>query len=102
MAEYAVSIVLALAVSVFTFRPLFAARGNDAEDAGEGDRLRALYETRDRYYSLIRDVELDRDMGKLSEEDYSALMSGYKEKAASAARDISELESRSGRAERDI
>ncbi len=39
-------------------------------------------------------------MGKLSEEDYSALMSGYKEKAAAAARDISELESGSGRAER--
>ena len=100
MAEYAVSIVLALLVSVFTFRPLFSGRRSDAEDAGRGNRLRALYEERDRYYSLIRDVELDRDMGKLSEEDYSALMSGYKEKAASAARNISEIESGSGRAER--
>ena len=101
MAEYAVSIVLALLVSVFTFWPLFSGRRNVAEDTGSDDRLRALYEERDRYYSLIRDVELDRDMGKLSVEDYSALMSGYKEKAASAARNISELESGSGRAEKE-
>ena len=100
MAEYVVSIVLALGVSVFTFYPLFSGGRSDAEDTGRDDRLRGLYETRDRYYSLIRDVELDRDMGKLSEEDYSALMSGYKEKAAAAARDISGLESGSGRAER--
>ena len=101
MAEYAVSIVLALLVSVFTFWPLFSGRRNVAEDTGSDDPLRALYEERDRYYYLIRDVELDRDMGKLSEEDYSALMSGYKEKAASAARNISELESGSGRAEKE-
>lgn len=100
MAEYVVSIVLALVVSAFTFYPLFSGGRSGAEDAGRGDRLRGLYETRDRYYSLIRDVELDRDMGKLSEEDYSALMSGYKERAASAARDISELESGKGQAER--
>ena len=99
MAEYVVSIVLALAVSVFTFYPLFSGDRSGAEDTGRDDRLRGLYETRDRYYSLIRDVELDRDMGKLSEEDYSALMSGYKEKAAAAARDISKLESGSGRPE---
>lgn len=101
MAEYAVSIVLALAVSAFTFYPLFSGRRSDAEDTGCGNRLRALYEERDRYYSLIRDVELDRDMGKLSEEDYSALVSGYKEKAAAAARNISELEAGGGRAERE-
>ena len=100
MAEYVVSIVLALGVSVFTFYPLFSGGRSGAEDTSRDDRLRGLYETRDRYYSLIRDVELDRDMGKLSEEDYSALMSGYKERAAAAARDISELESGSGQAER--
>jgi len=101
MAEYVVSIVLALAVSAFTFFPLFSGGRSGAENTSrDDDRLRGLYETRDRYYSLIRDVELDRDMGKLSEEDYSALMSGYKEKAAAAARDISELESGSGRTER--
>lgn len=100
MAEYAVSIVLALLVSVFTFRPLFSGGRSGAEDTGRDDRLRALYEERDRYYSLIRDVELDRDMGKLNEQDYSELVSGYKEKAASAARAISELEAGSGRADK--
>lgn len=88
MAEYAVSILLALAVSVFTAYPLFSARGNGG---GGEDELSRLSEKRDLYYSLIRDAELDRDTGKLNEKDYAELISEYKRQASSIARRISEL-----------
>ena len=95
MSEYIISILLVLLVSVFTVYPLFLGhrRGNRGVDSPEVNRLEQLYEKRDLYYSSIRDIELDRDMGKLSEEDYAELISRYKEKAAAVTKLISELES---------
>ena len=91
MAEYAVSVLLALAVSVFAAYPLFSARENGGGAMGGGDELSSLRERRDLCYSLIRDAELDRDTGKLNEEDYAELVSGYKREASSVMRRISEL-----------
>ena len=62
----------------------------------EVSRLEQLYEKRDLYYSSIKDIELDRDMGKLSEQDYTELVSRYKEKAAAVTKLISELQSAAG------
>ena len=52
-----------------------------------------LYEKRDLYYSSIKDIELDRDMGKLNEQDCAELISRYKEKASAVTKLISELQS---------
>jgi len=93
---YVISLLLVLLVSVFTVYPLFLGyrrRRLDATDRPEVDRLEQLYERRDLYYSSIKDIELDRDMGKLSEQDYAELISRYKEKAATVTKLISELQS---------
>ncbi len=94
MSEYIISILLVVLVSGFTVYPLFlshrrGSRGVDSQD----DRLEQLYEKRDLYYSSIKDIELDRDMGKLSDQDYTELISRYKEKAAAVTKLISELQS---------
>lgn len=94
MSEYVISLLLVVLVSVFTVYPLFSARvrGNQGAADNPGvDRLEQLYEKRDLYYSSIKDIELDRDMGKLNEQDYSELISRYKEKAAAVTKQISEL-----------
>ncbi len=95
MSEYIVSLLLVALVSVFTVYPLFLGyrRGNRGADSPEISRVGRLYEKRDLYYSSIRDIELDRDMGKLNEQDYAELISRYKEKAAVVTKLISELES---------
>ena len=94
MSEYIVSLLLVALVSAFTVYPLFLGRGKQgAAGSPEADRLEQLYEKRDLYYSSIRDIELDRDMGKLNEQDYAELISRYKEKAAAVSKRISELES---------
>ena len=94
MSEYVISLLLVVLVSVFTVYPLFlgrrrGSRGVDSQD----DQLEQLYEKRDLYYSSIKDIELDRDMGKLSEQDYTELISRYKERAAAVTKLISELRS---------
>ena len=94
MSEYVISLLLVVLVSVFTVYPLFLGRRKRGVVAGlEVDRLEQLYERRDLYYSSIRDIELDRDMGKLNEQDYSELISRYKEKAAAVTKQISEFQS---------
>lgn len=94
MSEYVISILLVALVSVFTVYPLFLGRRKQGRtDSPEVSRLEQLYEKRDLYYSSIRDIELDRDMGKLNEEDYAELISRYKEKAAAVTKQISELQS---------
>lgn len=94
MSEYVISILLVVLVSVFTVYPLFLGRRKPgAADSSEVNRLEQLYERRDLYYSSIRDIELDRDMGKLNEQDYAELTSRYKEKAAEVTKLISGLQS---------
>ncbi len=100
MSEYVISLLLVVLVSVFTIYPLFLGRRKPGvADSSEVNRLEQLYERRDLYYSSIKDIELDRDMGKLSEQDYTELISRYKEKAASVTKLISELESTGSSAE---
>ncbi len=94
MSEYVISLLLVALVSVFTLYPLFLGYGkrrSGAADSLETSRLERLYERRDIYYSSIRDIELDRDMGKLNEQDYAELVSRYKEKAATVSKQISEF-----------
>ncbi len=99
MSEYLISFLLVVLVSIFIVYPLFL--GYRRGERGIGDepevsRLEHLYEKRDLYYSSIKDIELDRDMGKLSEQDYAELMSRYKEKAVAVTKLISELQSVTG------
>ena len=94
MSEYVVSILLVVLVSVFTVYPLFLGRRKQGvADSSEFNRLEQLYEKRDLYYSSIKDIELDRDMGKLNEQDYAELISRYKGKVATVTKLISELQS---------
>ena len=94
MSEYIISLLLVVLVSVFTIYPFFLGRRNqDPADSPEVNRLEQFYEKRDLYYSSIKDIELDRDMGKLNEQDYAELISRYKEKASAVTKLISELQS---------
>ena len=96
MSEYVISLLLVVLVSVFTMYPLFLRYRrieSGTVDRPEVNRLEQLYERRDLYYSSIKDIELDRDMGKLNDQDYAELVSRYKEKAAAVTKLISELQS---------
>jgi hypothetical protein len=66
-------VALAVAVAVFVLAPL---REPQVPARGEGDDKRRQEE--DVASLALRDLELDRAMGKLSTEDYQDLRSRYK------------------------
>ncbi len=97
MIEYVLSFFLALLVSALAAHPFMRSRaGNDlfTENDAESETLSLLYEKKDLCRFSLRDIELDRDMGKLDERDYVKLTEKYRKKAMEISENISELESR--------
>ncbi|MDQ3935154.1 MAG: hypothetical protein M3340_11060 [Actinomycetota bacterium] len=81
-------VVLAVAVALVVIRPL--RRGAEAEpDDVRRDALEAAKEAK---YREIRDAELDREMGKLSEEDWRAVDRDLRAQAIAILRELDELE----------
>lgn len=68
----AVLAILAL-VALFVTRPLWRTVGARREADPEPDQVAELEAARDAKYREIRDAELDRRTGKLSEQDYQAV-----------------------------
>jgi hypothetical protein len=56
------------------------------------ERRLALLEERDRALSALHELELDRRMGTVTEEDYRALVGPLRQQAAAALRALEELE----------
>ena len=84
-------IVLLLPIAAFVVWPLFASEQEPAPVAPKDPR--AVTEARKlAAYAAIKEVELDKRIGKLSDEDYADLIARYKEQAVEA---ISALETMS-------
>jgi hypothetical protein len=81
---------LAVACVVFVARPLLRpARGREDELGAPGPQERArvtLLERRDRALSALKDLELDHRTGKISDEDYRALVSPLRREAGEVLR----------------
>ena len=89
-----VAIVLGVAVAAgavllvawpFLREPVAVDDRLDAPSAGEARWLELLDE-RDRVLGALKELEFDHRTGKLSDDDYRQLVSGYRQRAASALR----------------
>lgn len=91
MTALIVGTVLAVAALAFVLLPLFRddvaagamSRRPPSVDRSEGDRERAV--------DALREIEFDRETGKLSDADYTALKASYTQRALVAMRAESEL-----------
>ena len=73
-------------------------RPDELEHSGEIDRRQLeLAETRDRALAALKELELDHRTGKISDDDYRALVGPLRQEAAAALR---ALEPRAGASER--
>ena len=79
--------VLAVAVALVVLRPLRRPEEAEADDA----RRRALEAAKAAKYREIRDAELDREMGKLAEEDWRAVDGELRAQAIEILRELDEL-----------
>jgi hypothetical protein len=84
--EFALAIlVLALALAVLAY-PLYRVRTQPLTAAGSA--LDDLYAERDGVYATLRDLDLDRQLGKLDQADYAALRDKYMTRATEILQQI--------------
>lgn len=83
----ALAALLTVLCVVFVARPLLRSGGSDAPTAGaeEDARLRLL-EERDRALAALKELEFDHRTGKVSDEDYRALVGPLRRAAAESLR----------------
>ena len=89
-------IVPILLMSMLTFAfiayPFFRNRFVPLDtDPAEDDKLQELNSRKDTTYSMLKELEFDRQSGLLTEEDYKDLEARYKGKAISILKDIDGL-----------
>ena len=88
-AALALGALVAVAAVWFVARPFLGREAVDdqLDEHGEADRRRlALEEDRDRALAALKELEFDHRTGKVSDEDYRALVGDLRRAAADALR----------------
>jgi type II secretory pathway component PulJ len=99
--EFLVVLAVLALVALFVTRPLWRATRPRREARAEADRIAELEAARDAKYHEIRDAELDRRTGKLSQQDFEAVDRALRAEAIEILRALDEARERvNGRAER--
>jgi hypothetical protein len=91
--EYALALlILAALVAVVVLRPLTR---HGEEERLDSSRLEELQAAKEAKYREIRDAELDREMGKLSQDDWRSVDRDLRGEAIEILRELDRLEGRS-------
>jgi hypothetical protein len=86
--EFALAfVVLAVVVALVVIRPL----KRPSEDGAEDQRRAALEAAKEGKYREIRDAQLDREMGKLSDDDWRVVDRDLRAQAIEILRELEEL-----------
>ncbi len=80
---YAVGVAIVAMVAWTIAGPLLSGHAVSVVPTGDPERYR-LEKERDLAYAAIKEAEFDRQMGKLSEDDYAALRRTYEGRALAA------------------
>ena len=92
LVEYGLALILLAAlVAVVVVRPL-SRRGQ--EERFESSRIQELQAAKEAKYREIRDAELDREMGKLSQDDWRSVDRDLRGEAIEILRQLDRLEGR--------
>ena len=86
--EVVIGIVLACALAWFVTAPL---RRERAASAGEEPRRAELEAAKEAKYRQIRDAELDREQGKLSQEDWKRIDAELRREAIELLKELDRL-----------
>jgi hypothetical protein len=90
--EYVLAlVVLAALVAFVVLRPF---RGPETEGQKDEGRIQELQAAKEAKYREIRDAELDRQMGKLSPEDWRSVDRDLRGEAIEILRELDRLEGR--------
>lgn len=84
---FAVYVLYPLFLDYGTADKVTGTRGN----TGDHGRILDLESQKESIYSELRDIELDYNLGKITEEDYRQLTDRYKRRAAAVIMEIEKL-----------
>ena len=92
--EVLLAILIVAAVAVFVTVPLRRTQAGVAEEpsATEDPRRAALEARKEAKYGEIRDAELDREQGKLSQEDWARADADLRREAIEILRELDRLD----------
>ena len=90
--EYGLALILLAALVAAVVAGPLARRGE--QERKEDTRLEELRAAKEAKYREIRDAELDREMGKLSQEDWRAVDRELRGEAIDILRELDRLEGR--------
>jgi hypothetical protein len=94
--EYALAFVVLIGlVALVVLRPLVTGERDDGAEAADRAELEAAKEAK---YREIRDAELDRQMGKLSEHDHRAVDRELREEAIDILRRLDAVAEKTSKA----
>jgi hypothetical protein len=88
--EFLVVLAVLALVALFVTRPLWRTAAPRSDARQESDQIAELEAARDAKYREIRDAELDRRTGKLSEQDYEAIDRALRAEAIEILRALDE------------
>jgi hypothetical protein len=97
--EYVLAVLILVAVIAFVTVPLRRRRPGEPEPA-EDPRIAELEARKEAKYREIRDTELDRAAGKLSEEDYRRQDAELRGEAIEILKQLDRARAASGRPDR--
>ena len=86
--ELAIALILAVALAWFVSAPL---RRGGAGPASEDPRRAELEAAKEAKYRQIRDAELDREQGKLSQEDWERIDAELRREAVELLKELDRL-----------
>jgi hypothetical protein len=99
--EFLVVLAVLALVALFVTRPLWRSSGPRLETQPKPDEVAELEAARDAKYREIRDADLDRRTGKLSQHDYEAIDRALRAEAIEILRSLDRARERvNGHAER--
>lgn len=81
-----VALALTVAAFIYVVYPLY--RGRIQRAVPESPELKELAARRDAIYASIKELQFDKELGNLSDQDYQELAEKYKHKAASVLKEL--------------
>lgn len=84
------SVILSLLVAWYVIAPLLEPALNRRGAQGAGDSIDALLDRKERALRSIKDLELDFEMGKLSQEDFDRSKAALSVEAAAILEEIAQ------------
>ena len=95
-------ILIAVAVLIYIFKPLFAKQDSMTRATRRESRRQQLLEDRESVYEAIRELDFDHRMGKVEDDDYQETRGRFQARAVDVLKALDDMDGRLDHLESDV